>query len=240
MRFARRHITYANVAATLALVLAMGGGALAATHYLITSTKQISPHVLRQLRGHRGPQGRTGKQGPPGKPGGPRGRRGPEGPAGPPGLVGVQGPIGFTGPKGARGPEGPAGASALSPLPSGESESGLYSFNVGSSPSPVEYDAVSFPVLLGAAIPKSNVEYVVAGTATANCPKSGTAARGYLCIYSNFEHKEGEAVLPPPTVIVNIEAGAPAEGAGPHGFVLEWAGLKAAGSDLGVYTVTEK
>ena len=43
----RRHLTYANVAATLALVLAMSGGALAAKHYLVSSTKQLSPKVLK-------------------------------------------------------------------------------------------------------------------------------------------------------------------------------------------------
>lgn len=45
----RRHISYANVAATLALVLSMSGGALAASHYLINSTKQINPKVLKTL-----------------------------------------------------------------------------------------------------------------------------------------------------------------------------------------------
>ena len=34
----RKHLSYANVAATLALILVMSGGALAASHYLITST----------------------------------------------------------------------------------------------------------------------------------------------------------------------------------------------------------
>jgi hypothetical protein len=43
----RRRATYANVTATLALVLALGGGtAWAAHHYLITKTSQISPNVL--------------------------------------------------------------------------------------------------------------------------------------------------------------------------------------------------
>jgi hypothetical protein len=71
----RRHLTYANVAATLALVFAMTGGALAAKHYLINSTKQINPKVLKKLRGNAGPKGATGpagasgKEGPPGKPG---------------------------------------------------------------------------------------------------------------------------------------------------------------------------
>lgn len=45
----RHRLSYANVAATLALVFSMSGGALAATHYLINSTKQINPKVLKKL-----------------------------------------------------------------------------------------------------------------------------------------------------------------------------------------------
>ena len=64
-------MTYANVAATLALVFAMSGGALAASHYLITSTSQISPKVLKELKkagasgatGPRAPQGPAGATG---------------------------------------------------------------------------------------------------------------------------------------------------------------------------------
>ena len=63
----RRHITYANVAATLALVLAMSGGALAASHYLINSTRQIKPSVLRYLHGRNGAHGLNGKNGVNGK-----------------------------------------------------------------------------------------------------------------------------------------------------------------------------
>ena len=59
----RRRLTYANVAATLALVLAMSGGALAASHYLINSTKQINPKVLKKLHGARGARGAVGPNG---------------------------------------------------------------------------------------------------------------------------------------------------------------------------------
>jgi hypothetical protein len=45
----RRHLSYANVTATLALVFAMSGGALAAKHYLVTKTNQISPKVLQSF-----------------------------------------------------------------------------------------------------------------------------------------------------------------------------------------------
>jgi hypothetical protein len=68
----RRHLSYANVTATLALVLAMSGGAMAAKHYLISSTKQISPKVLKKLKGNtgaRGPAGAAGAAGAPGAPG---------------------------------------------------------------------------------------------------------------------------------------------------------------------------
>jgi hypothetical protein len=66
MKSTRRHLTYANVAATLALVFAMSGGALAANHYLITSTKQIKPSVLKKLKGAKGTKGATGSRGPAG------------------------------------------------------------------------------------------------------------------------------------------------------------------------------
>ena len=75
------HLNYANVAATAALVFAMGGGALAATHYLINSTKQINPAVMRKLQGRSGKSGVTGPQGAPGLQGpvGPQGQEGPRG-----------------------------------------------------------------------------------------------------------------------------------------------------------------
>jgi hypothetical protein len=39
----RKHFTYTNVAMTDVLVSVMSGGAYAASKYVITSTKQISP-----------------------------------------------------------------------------------------------------------------------------------------------------------------------------------------------------
>jgi hypothetical protein len=83
----RRRLSYANVTATLALVFAMSGGALAANHYLITSTKQINPSVLKKLTGKAGAtgatgatglQGAAGKEGSPGKEGA-KGETGKEG-----------------------------------------------------------------------------------------------------------------------------------------------------------------
>jgi hypothetical protein len=75
----RKRFTYANVAATLALVFAMSGGALAAHHYLINSTKQISPKVLKKLKGATGPAGAPGAPGTPGT----KGEKGDKGDPGP-------------------------------------------------------------------------------------------------------------------------------------------------------------
>jgi hypothetical protein len=96
------------------LVLSLTAGAAAATHYIITSATQISPHALAEIR-----QGaKTAKVA--------RGPRGPQGPAGPMGPGGPAGKnaisevvqhqvilpstaVGPTGPEGARGAAGPEG-----------------------------------------------------------------------------------------------------------------------------------
>ena len=79
-----RHLTYSNVVATTALVFAMGGTALAGSHYVITSTSQIKPSVRAALHGARGLQGIPGTAAAAGTPGtpGPQGPQGPQGPAG--------------------------------------------------------------------------------------------------------------------------------------------------------------
>ncbi len=91
----RKRLSYANVTATLAVFFAMSGGAYAASHYLLTSTKQIKPSVLAQLRGKSGPAGANGANGA-------------AGPAGP------QGPAGARGENGANGSNGTNGTSVTS------------------------------------------------------------------------------------------------------------------------------
>jgi hypothetical protein len=109
----KRHVTYSNVAATLALIFTMAGGALAASHYLITSTKQIKPSVLAQLRGH--VVGQRGREGPRGRDGavGPRGEVGAAGSRGPAGTNGATGSKGATGLSGSTGQQGPTGPSGV-------------------------------------------------------------------------------------------------------------------------------
>jgi hypothetical protein len=98
--FVRRHLTYANVAATLALFLALGGAAYAATQLPKNSvgTKQlkkgavtaakINKKTRNALKGDPGPAGPQGKTGKTGKTGA-KGATGPQGKTGPAGADGT-------------------------------------------------------------------------------------------------------------------------------------------------------
>lgn len=85
-----------NAVAWLALFVALTGTSIAATHYVITSTKQIKPSVLKALHGARGREGAAGKTGL-------RGETGEKGERGPQGGEGKQGPKGETGTSGENG-----------------------------------------------------------------------------------------------------------------------------------------
>ncbi len=163
-----RRLSYANVVATLALVFAMSGGALAASHYLISSTKQISPRVLSALKGRagapgapgragpqgaRGEIGSVGKEGPAGKEGS-IGKEGPVGKAGTPGKKGSEGEPGEPGPQGTTGPAGTNGKegspwTAGGVLPSGSTETGAWLLykNVGAAEE-IAFAPISFPIPL--------------------------------------------------------------------------------------------
>jgi hypothetical protein len=94
----KRHVTYANVVATLALMLATGGGALAATGGFASGGVLRGcagkGGVLRLLKGKRCPRGQQlvawNQRGP-------AGNQGPEGPKGAPGATGAEGPKGANG-----------------------------------------------------------------------------------------------------------------------------------------------
>jgi hypothetical protein len=152
----------------MALFFALGGTAVAARHYLITSTKQISPQVLKKLRGA---TGRTGAAGP----------------------TGPQGAVGSTGPQG---PQGNAGANltAETVLPSGQSESGTFSAGGGYDSGYKAEEKSSFG-WIGAGITytqplakpiEENHIIDIQGSTTTECPGPGKAARGYLCLYDSI------------------------------------------------------
>jgi len=203
MNSIRRHLSYANVAATLALVFAMSGGALAASHYIVNSTKQINPKLLKTLKGKTGARGATGSPG-------------------------------ATGPQGAKGAEGPAGQSALSPLPSGQSESGDYGIRTANAASSgFLAQSVTFPIPLAARIPSTNVIYTAINKQVTHCSGPGQADAGFLCIYTS----KNAGVFGSPEVAA-FEAGVPAEGTGRWGFNMEWSVASANAYDFGTYTVT--
>jgi len=122
MRLKFRRPSPAMVVACLALFVASTGTSIAASHYLITSTKQIKPSVIKALKGAKGPRGATGAQGA-------AGPTGEQGAAGPTGAQGAQGLKGDTGAAGHNGATQVAVYSAASTLPAGASNPAVVDVN---------------------------------------------------------------------------------------------------------------
>ncbi len=142
----RKRFAYANVAMTLALVFAMTGGAYGAGHYLITSTKQISPKVLKALKGANGKNGVAGTAGP-------AGATGAAGAVGAKGENGTNGGQGIQGPAGPTGPQGPEGSFDTT-LPKGKTLKGdwsLLGFEQAGGTEGLVASSVSFGIPLAAA-----------------------------------------------------------------------------------------
>jgi hypothetical protein len=181
-------LTYANVALTLALVFAMSGGAYAAKRYLITSTKQISPSVLKSLKGANGKEGANGANGAQG-PQGPQGNPGAAGGPGPQGVQGEKGATGAAGAKGAAGAMGPPGPTGpQGPLQKGVSEGGEWSISTFAKGQELRVTAISFNIPLEKALAGAAVHFIQPGeTLPTGC--SGTAAApvatsGNLCVFA--------------------------------------------------------
>ncbi|HWX44584.1 MAG TPA: hypothetical protein VNY52_04595 [Solirubrobacteraceae bacterium] len=189
------------MAVTLALVFAMSGGAYAASRYVITSTKQISPKALKALKGS---AGASGAQGPAG-PAGPAGAQGPQGAAGPTGAAGAKGETGPPGKNGENGKNGTTGFAET--LPSGETETGAWAvMNIPAKGfEVVSWGALSFPIPLGEPLPASSERYIgpeegehepkqsqfIPSECKGNFENPG-AASGHLCVFA----REAEDMLP--------------------------------------------
>jgi hypothetical protein len=184
----RKRLSYANVTATLALVFAMSGGAMAANHYLISSTKQISPKVLKKLKGNAGAPGTNGAPGATGATG-PQGKEGTQGKEGKEGKEGAPNPNAVFATNAGHATNsdqlGGVGASHYvtpgSTLASGDTETGAYGVAAGTG----QFGIASITFIPKLAVAPTGREYISAGT-TSNCPGSGQAAAGYLCVYKGW------------------------------------------------------
>jgi hypothetical protein len=169
----RRQLSYSNVAATMALVFALTGGAFAATSHSgggspVRATASVSHATVAKkkskapARGPAGPRGATGAAGAPGA-------TGPAGPTGPAGAAGAKGENGASGAPGLEGKEGKAGANGTngtngkngSPwtaggtLPPGSTETGSWNIISGSTGAGEvsglrSLTTISFPIPLAA------------------------------------------------------------------------------------------
>jgi hypothetical protein len=214
----RRHVTYANVAATLALVFAMSGGAYAASKFLITSTKQIKPSVLSSLKGKNGAPGAPGAAGPQG----PAGIAGAQGPSGPKGETGAAGAKGEPGAKGETGAPGQTGFTAT--LPAGKSERGVWAATGQTVPTDglaVLQAAISFTIPLKE---ESSAHFIPPETKETEDPKGCTgtvyapgAEPGNLCVFTSNGAENVFAALP-----LSLEVETPTgEGAGKSGALID-------------------
>jgi hypothetical protein len=206
----RKHFTFANATMTVALVFVMTGGAYAASKYVISSTKQISPKVLAALKGKAGANGAQGSAGPAGAQGpagaagakgetGAAGQNGTQGEKGVQGEKGTAGTNGFNGTPGAKGTTGPEGSpwTDKGTLPVGSSETGQWAVSgVAMGKEESFSDGISFTIELASAPGQDNSHFIGVeegeGEPKANVPagckgsyKDPQAESGNLCVFAN-------------------------------------------------------
>lgn len=236
--------TPSGVIATIALVLAMSGGAYAAKRYLITSTKQISPSVLKALKGAAGKPGAAGATGSAG-PAGQAGGVGPAGGAGTDGKEGKEGPQGIPGIPGKNGKEG-SPWTANGTLPEGATETGTWSMGevpAGSGPAFLK-TAISFTIPLASPIAGANVHIFEGATIPPGC--SGTpgvghvtdlkAEPGNLCVWVASVTTAEVAVKASQITALNLESSE--VGMGTHGGALNTFLVSEETAGEGVWAVT--
>ncbi len=179
-RFRERFGTAGLIVSIAALVLALAGGAFAASGGLTGKQKKEVKAIAKQFAG---------------KPGAP-GAQGAQGAAGANGKDGAPGPKGATGSEGATGPEGPPGP-LLETLESGQTETGFWNYfepEKGSGLVNISYQfRLEAPIGTGSIVVLAPEE-----GETTECPgtlEEPQAAPGVLCLYQKELDPEVEATL---------------------------------------------
>lgn len=200
-RLRDRFGTAGLVVAILALVVALAGGAYAASNGLTSQQKkEVKKIAKKEAKKY------AGAPGPPGAPG----ATGPAGPAGADGAAGKEGPEGPQGDPGEVGPEGsPWTVGGV--LPSGETLMGHWSFGAIAEETAIAPVSISFGIPLQEA---PEIVYIDSeGGEAEECP--GTAVEpkadpGFLCVYEfwNFENIQTEQVDEFGATILFLTAGA--------------------------------
>jgi Collagen triple helix repeat (20 copies) len=166
------------VVACLALFMASTGASTAARHYLINSTKQIKPSVLKQLKGNKGPAGQsaTGQVGPQGLQG-PAGAKGDTGAAG---ATGAKGDTGATGAQGAQGLKGDTGATGAQGS-SGIVAIGTFNGAGGTIPQGSKFPVFSGPTALVTTTASQRITGAAAVSLSSSVSTSGVSLDYNLC-----------------------------------------------------------
>ncbi len=182
--------SYANVTATLALVVALSGTAYAAG--VITgadikngsiATKDLKKNAVNSKKVMDGSllsaDFKAGQL--------PAGATGPIGPAGPTGDKGDTGAPGGPGAPGAPGTPGAPGQDMThtSTLPAGQTLQGIWGAAAGNGNYGVS--EIEFRPTLAADIPAANQHYVTAASGP-SCPGIGQASPGHLCVYQKWSN----------------------------------------------------
>lgn len=218
-----------GIIAVVALVFAMVGGAYAAKKYVITSTSQIKPSVLKALKGAAGAPGATGAAGAKGDAGanGSNGTNGTNGVSvtSQPATVGEcpAGGTKFTSASGTgkacNGEDGAQGDPWVpnNTLPPGATLTGAWTFGKTTGAQQV-YVPISFPIPLAAALDENHVHFIEKNgketifdgvtpfvekvpTDCLGTPAAPSAKPGHLCIYTRDLAQTSQVI----SNILNIE-----------------------------------
>jgi hypothetical protein len=173
-------LTYANVVATLALFLALGGVSYAATQLPKNSvgSKQIKSGAITKGKIDKATLKALA------------GKAGPRGASGAPGAAGAPGAKGDVGAAGAAGTNG-QDLTAHTPLASGQTETGLLAV---SGTGGLLFTTLQFSQPLPAPLDPDHVVVLNGIAGSPHCHGTGTADPGYLCVYvtsalhATFDH----------------------------------------------------